>query len=364
MKIDDRERKLISSYFNLQIQTVFFPSKPEPMIQITRMKDEGINRGFTLSHKTQLSFLRFTTAMFDIITPSNSQSSVKAVVIMLGWIGSQLKHVRKYADLYVQKDCAVVISCPPVTIIFRAESPMRIQALNAVREAARIIRKVEKNGFLSSRNIEVPVLIHYFSNGGAYVAQALDRMIKEVKSGSGTLAALTDDDISDILFVSERLYKQGYEVVDSAPAYFSTESAHNALNESVPNLAIRIIIKAFLYVVFNLEVAILLMRGKESPAETFWNRVLFSELCSRQAFIYSSSDKITDASKVDELIKERSARGFDITYSKFNDSNHVMHFRKHPDEYKAMVTNVLDKVFQKDQLRALSSDPSPREKQL
>jgi len=319
--------------------------------------NEGIEASLSPSHKTQL-----TTAkpMFDIIAPSNSQSSVKAVVIMLGWIGSKLKHVRKYADLYVQKDCAVVISCPPVTIIFRAEGPMRAQALNAVKEAARIVRKVEMNG--SSRNVEVPVLIHYFSNGGAYVAQALDRMVKEVKSG--TLSALTDEDISDILFVSERLYKQGYEVADSAPAYFSTESAHNALNESVPNLAIRTIIKAFLYIVFNLEVAILVMQGKESPAETFWNRVLFSELCSRQAFIYSSSDKITDASKVDELIKERSARGFDITYSKFSDSNHVMHFRKHPDEYKAMVANVLDKVFQKDQLRAVSSDPSPREKQL
>ena len=280
--------------------------------------------------------------MTNVRYPSSSQAKSKAVVLMFGWIGSTLKHLQKYADLYLKKDCAVVISCPPVTSLFQLEGPLRSHALSSIKETARILCEVELGS--ANHSAEIPVLIHYFSNGGAFIAEVLDRMIKEAKSESST--GLTKEDVENLLLVSKRLYSQGYEVVDSAPAYLGIDSARNAIHAAVPNTVIRIIIKTMLRISWHSTTALFFLQGKKAPDKQFWDRVLLTELCSRQAFIYSTADNVTDACKVDELVKERSARGVDIICSKFDDSPHVMHIRKHPNEYEAMVTRVLDKVFQ------------------
>ena len=70
----------------------------------------------------------------------------------------------------------------------------------------------------------------------------------------------------------------------------------------------------------------------------FWNDMLESDLCPRQAFVYSTSDRLTDCEKLEDLIEERKKRGIDVTtVLKFEDSDHVMHMRKHPKEYQEKI---------------------------
>ena len=70
---------------------------------------------------------------------------------------------------------------------------------------------------------------------------------------------------------------------------------------------------------------------RESWRVIFWNNMMASELCQRQAFVYSSSDTITDPLKIDELIEVRKKRGVDVSVHKFENSSHVAHFKKYPD---------------------------------
>ena len=69
-----------------------------------------------------------------------------------------------------------------------------------------------------------------------------------------------------------------------------------------------------------------------------------NDLCLRQAFIYSTKDHITDSEMIDRLIEKRKERGIDVMCLKFDDSDHVLHLRKHPKEYSQLLDHVLKTI--------------------
>ena len=50
--------------------------------------------------------------------------------------------------------------------------------------------------------------------------------------------------------------------------------------------------------------------------------------------MYSTADVLTDSKNREEFIEARQKQGIDVTVLKFDDSNHVLHMKKHPKEYK------------------------------
>lgn len=280
--------------------------------------------------------------MIDTIIPNDPNSHPKAVVIMFGWLGSKSRQVRKYADLYVKRDCAVVTCNAPISAILRYTDPMRVQISECVEEAARILRAAENN---IARNGEdkaiVPVVLHYFSNGGTYLAQELDQMIKEAKSNrlDCTLA-----NAEELLFISERLFNKGYEVLDSAPAYINVSSGYNALKASVSNTTVRLIATAIVYTKFMVLRFIAWLLGMVTETDEFWNKMITSELCLRQAFIFSDTDTVTDPQKLEELIEMRIERGIDVRICKFQGSVHVLHIKMYPEKYAAICAEVIETV--------------------
>lgn len=88
-----------------------------------------------------------------------------AVVILLGWFGSELRHVRKYAELYDQRGCATITGSldSRSLIIFDADKIDELTKLVA-KEATKLLRIREK----------VPLICHVFSNGGAIPLQRLE----------------------------------------------------------------------------------------------------------------------------------------------------------------------------------------------
>lgn len=64
----------------------------------------------------------------------------------------------------------------------------------------------------------------------------------------------------------------------------------------------------------------------------FWQNVIESKLCQRQAFMYSTADVFTDSKKLDEFIEARQKRGIHVIVQKFDDSGHVLHLKEHTEE--------------------------------
>jgi hypothetical protein len=99
----------------------------------------------------------------------------KAVVIMYGWFGAASKNLKKYAELYInhpQNKCAVVYgTVDKPTIITRNDAKLAAMVMDSVRKAVEIIRNVESAATDGGKDI--PVVLHYFSNGGAFIVENL-----------------------------------------------------------------------------------------------------------------------------------------------------------------------------------------------
>lgn len=309
--------------------------------------------------------------MFTVTSPE-SFSATKAVVIMYGWLGAQPKHLQKYADMYsnITTDgdggedylCSVVHGTASARgIMIRDKSELTAAVIESVQKAARIVKELEKrpkgdehddeheeinndndNSTVTTRT--VPVVIHYLSNGGAYVAEQLEQMIQEAKHGRLKTANrnLEADVIEDLKLIANRLQTHGCEIADSAPVYMHVESAMRAIDTAIPSAPSRWLIKCLFYANTYLRLLGAWISRTETEPEIFWNNMIRSELCPRQAFIYSSADTVTDVSKLDELIGLRKKRvDVEVSVLKFDDSEHVLHYRKYPKEYIEFVKKQL-----------------------
>jgi hypothetical protein len=236
------------------------------------------------------------------------------------------------------------------SLMTRYRPTLRAVVMESVRKAAATIREVEASSDKSTRDTmtptrtkkEIPILLHYFSNGGTFLAVSLNELIKDAVSGR-----IKEQDGEDLMLLNERLKRRGHEIVDSAPAYIYEATSYRVVDESVPNLPLKIMIKSLIFLSLQRDKLLSYFRGKDDGIyKVFWNDVLESDLCPRQAFVYSTIDHLTDSKKVDEYIEERKKRGIDVTaVLKFEDSGHVMHMRKHPKEYKEkLVDCVLERT--------------------
>lgn len=272
-----------------------------------------------------------------MITVVKGNIPTRAVVILYGWLGSIPRHVQKYAQIYLNEGCSVVYgTAHSMDIMFRIESRLSGFALESVRKAATIIREQEALG-----HGKIPVGLHYFSNGGAFVAETLTRAIMIQRQHQ---ESQTSSDAADLILVADRLR---FEVCDSAPAYLHSESGLLAIDRGVSNPLIKAVFKA----VFRL--ALLATSLKTRPdKEIFWENAINSDLCKNQAFIYSVKDALTDHKMIDDLIIKRKERGIHILVCKFEDSDHVQHLLKHPNEYKKTVMNMLEKSLNTGKTRS------------
>mmetsp|Transcript_20778 Transcript_20778/g.31193 ORF Transcript_20778/g.31193 Transcript_20778/m.31193 type:complete len:304 (-) Transcript_20778:356-1267(-) len=281
--------------------------------------------------------------MYGILYPTNHPTSTKGVVIIHGWMGSIPKHVRKYADLYTARDWAVVYgSSSLTTAAFRNTSKLDDAAIESVFKASEVLRKIEK-----AEGKKLPVILHYLSNGGAFVAESLAILTKEAKQrdeAEYSRSTLDPEVKQELLFISDRLYEKGYEVVDSAPAYLHESALFDAIDHAMPNPYEKIFTKLLLLVWNVLRDITRTIQRKDTIEVEFWRNMIESDLCLRQIYIYSVKDNITDSTKIDELIEERKKFKPDrnIISAKFEDSDHVMHLRRYPKEYMVIVDQVVN----------------------
>jgi Eukaryotic protein of unknown function (DUF829). len=258
-------------------------------------------------------------------------SRPKSVVILYGWLGSTSRHVFKYAEIYLKEGCSVVYgTANSIDVMFRMQSRLSGFAMDSIREVAKIVREQED---VDRRRI--PVSLHYFSNGGAFVAEALSLMSQQIQRQD----MLSSSDKEDLKLVADRMYNFGFEICDSAPAYLHPDSGTAAIDRGVSNLFIRTVFKA------AFRAALLLNSLKAGPErDVFWENVTNSKLCKHQVFIYSTKDDLTDHQMIDDLITKRKDRGIDVIACKFDDSEHVQHFRKYPDKYRETVIKALEHI--------------------
>jgi len=261
----------------------------------------------------------------------------RAVVLILGWWGSEMRHLSKYADLYHGMDCITVQVIASSRAIFTHDNKSLDDcAMMAASHVAKLLLAY------ADHCSHLPVIIHCFSNGGSFVLERLETLMEQArvahKSGDDRLSSRRQ---KDLLLFAERLVG---EIFDSAPGYPSAETAIRAISGVFRNNFIRMLMLTLfgIYYVMSRLFHNILLRGPDL-GDQFWNHMRESRICLQQAYIYSKADTVIDKEHLDELIEHRKTIGCDVTVLCFTDSIHVQHMRKHPAAYKKLIDDCLEK---------------------
>lgn len=103
----------------------------------------------------------------------------RAVVILFGWLGAKSTEMERYAKLYHERQCSTVMAtAATMSILLKDDAVLGELAVTACREAARLVRQGDMTDIGVGNYI--PVLVHAFSNGGAFLVEALERRINQV----------------------------------------------------------------------------------------------------------------------------------------------------------------------------------------
>lgn len=253
----------------------------------------------------------------------------RAVVLLFGWWGAVPRHLGKYGELYQAENCLTVqVVADKYAIMTNNTASMDECVQEAVEHVAAMLRSIEN---------EIPVIVHCFSNGGAYLVKRLEILIQQArKQPYGN---------DDLILVGDRL---NGELFDSAPAYPSRRAGTRAMKDVFRGAFLRSII----YVLFSLNalmdwIAHHVFKRPIMPIE-FWEHMTQSKACLNQAFVYSAADDITNVQKLDELVEARRKINHHTLVERFDDSLHVQHLRKHPDAYQKLVRSFLTTLTTKE----------------
>lgn len=255
---------------------------------------------------------------------TTKDSPIKAVVVVLGWFGSKLRHVEKYSALYQARHCATITGhLDETTVMLLDTAKINEFAKQVVHQAAKLLRTSN----------EIPLVLHAFSNGGGLVIKAIENHLDRM------------DDKADVepdwLIVKERLAK-GAEFFDSAPVYIHPYAIQNAVRAGLPNPIVRFLSSLVMWFLIHLGNLMAFLHGRHNFRDRYWHHWTTSAKHSPvQAYVYSTADDITDPAKVEELTTIRAKKGVRVLTKRFDDSGHVQHLLKHRSEYCALLDEVL-----------------------
>jgi len=250
----------------------------------------------------------------------------RAVSIVLGHLGASNATLERYSQLYLNRNCSVIAAASP-PLRFMLNQSLRPTAQEIVNHAVTALRDVSP---------KVPLVIHSFSNGGALLLEQIELILSE-----------DDGSQEDLQLVSSRLQK-GYQFFDSCPCYIRTIWDTSRLTASFPNPKMSSVGRTIyaLSASSSLTLWCTFTLSWHRPQQ-FWQRMVNSQACNFQIYMYTTTDMASDANAVDQLVETRRSMGIDCTAYRYNDSNHCRLDKDHPEEYGKAIDDALAAAVQR-----------------
>ena len=251
---------------------------------------------------------RFGDVAFETACHGELLGDGDPVVIVLGWYGAQLRHVKKYCEalgeaVTSQGRCVAVLTsvCPKVAVMAPTDRWRR-------NFADKCLGAVETSGLVGGDS-KRPLYVFVFSNGGAFVLKEMQDRLRDPQRFPCCAVAFAG------------------AAFDSAPCYLHPMTGVRAVTEGQPAW-----VKPFVALLFT---------SLSLPAGFFWDyprnfwRAWEQAPDRRELFLFSEVDPLCDHLKLAALVEARRAAGARAERREFVGSKHVQHMRTYPDEYKA-----------------------------
>ncbi|KVH92368.1 Protein of unknown function DUF829, TMEM53 [Cynara cardunculus var. scolymus] len=243
-----------------------------------------------------------------------------ATVVLLGWLGSKQKHLRRYAELYNLFGMDAVTFPASVFDVLGFDLGRKLETRIAALtdELVSWLEEKEKDGrkrFL---------IFHTFSNTGwlAYGSilnrlQGRPDLLEKIKGcvvDSGGDPEL-DPKVWAAGFSTAMLKKQS-SAVNSEPREIQNEATNANAYEKEPMRLTKITSTL----------------AKNQP-------------CYPQLYLYSTADKVIPSQKIESFADLQKKLGREVTTFNFKSTPHVDHYRTFPDTYKSLIQDFLNQCF-------------------
>ncbi|KAI0032538.1 hypothetical protein K488DRAFT_49709, partial [Vararia minispora EC-137] len=262
-----------------------------------------------------------------------------SLILLFGWMEAKMTHLQKYSQVYSEKyphTLQLILRCPP-SFFFTST-----RAQSAILEPA--VRLLEDEGYVSPTDMAlVPshqiaprprILVHVFSNGGAYVLTSLSAILATRSLPAGMPSA---NEIPTAL------------ILDSTPGKTSIQGAVRAFTAQMRYPLLRWLVATSVWV-FGCALFIyhdVLNQSESTLSRT--RRILnspnllpWTSRHTPRLYIYSLVDELVPSADIDEHIADAIRLGCRVNTEVFESSAHVSHMRKDPARYWGAVQKTWD----------------------
>ena len=243
------------------------------------------------------------------MTRVTSDSSIKPVAVILGWNDSKMKHLKKYSKIFESRGWSTV--CLPTKsydTFFRSGTKVKTISFYMID----LIKDLAKKGN--------PVFLYSFSNGGCvvyfHIAEAL------TTHGHQYFNA----------------FKVAGSIFDSCPVFPNLESIPQVQKSATDGIK-NPVIKALTWYALGMAIPHVL---KQPLIQRFSQDLGKMPLKNPELFLYSKTDIILPYEGIEKHIVDRKSQGVRIFSKCWEDSPHVAHYTKYPEQY----TELLDKFIE------------------
>ncbi|KAK8970287.1 hypothetical protein KSP40_PGU004196 [Platanthera guangdongensis] len=260
-----------------------------------------------------------------------------SMVVLLGWLGAEEKHLNRYANIYTACGLRSVRFVVSPWELLRLDLGRKLEAKIArlAEELTEWCLESEKDG--RKRHL----LFHTFSNTGWLVYGSL---LKNMQSRSDVIDRIKGCivDSGPAPELSPKVWAAGYcaallkrRTSAANPGDNSEGNVDRPNNNDCKPHALEIIVSFILEKFFNI---ILLLPDVNERLSTVISILSKNQPPCPQLYLYSSADLVIPASCVESFIQEQRALGKNVHSHNFATSPHVDHFRSFPRIYTAKVS--------------------------
>jgi len=283
---------------------------------------------------TELFFANKSTKIFrkDIVIRNIDETQRSPLMVIVGWSNSKNKQLAKYSELYEKQGLTTVsISCPLYRFamfydsLFADDTKACIDALSSQRD----INKDRK------------VFFQCFSTPGpAMYINIINYYYQYIQGHFGT-DRYQNDNIEDIPNISGLILDS--PTVNCGDA----QQFSNGMKGNTKNMVSDYIFDVLGKIMFAY--AVRTSKMYNYGPEFFRNiPVLIPQL-----MLFSKADKIAGYESILDYVKHQRAIGATVNSHMWEDSAHVLHYRRYPDEYRQLVSSFVEDCVTSSDLSAV-----------